>query len=722
MHRGIALPLRELASFSTRVSPWYVATVLLALTIPFADWSNAGSPPLKSQNGAKVDPLENHSDSQAGLSLANSSGGRRSAAFESVQAARDVFAKTRDPNIAIRSFIDILKCDDPEAKSLAAFFLGSFGSAAADALPSLKDLLSDGLPSVRLHAAEAILKINPSESKGWEVLRGCLHHPDSNIRYMTVFALAGASDGGEPKVLELLMSAMSDADSQVAAASAVAGEFARNSIVQRTPQSIAVWQAELAEQIIPIIDTRPGLGDEDRTSVSRNLGLAGEAASNSLPELRALILDSNAIARATALRAIWLIEGRPDSVMVHLQGLLNANDDTATTVIQTLGEIGPPASDLLPAILTHASLQTGAIQIQAGLAAAKIAPADTRGWDVISSMRRDEDCILRLLSVMALTNVGALRPDFVENELRESVRDRNLRVRAAATEGLHLIHASNAPDGGRQFGRRWSDGTQIVALHTQIPSEQPNDERPSVSAVALLPIVEDIGETLAISPLRDEDLDILSPSASLHVPTTSDSIPPLPATAPTQANVNSMASQIPQLPLTPSTHDSNELIPKALPSALEDVVAALDKPIERVRADVQTLPGDLPPNHAAAKLLEVTPLRHGTGITRSWYGSHFGWAPTALCHNALYFEEQNAERYGYHFGIAQGLVSGVHFFGTVPTLPYRLTANPPWECLYTLGLDRPGNCVPFRYHRLPWHTGAAIVQAGAMAGIVFLVP
>jgi hypothetical protein len=106
-----------------------------------------------------------------------------------------------------------------------------------------------------------------------------------------------------------------------------------------------------------------------------------------------------------------------------------------------------------------------------------------------------------------------------------------------------------------------------------------------------------------------------------------------------------------------------------------------------------------------------------------WDGNVFNWSASKSYHYPLYFEEVNLERYGYQcHPVAQPFVSGAHFFLTIPTLPYQMTANPPRECIYTLGHYRPGSCVPWRRNHLPWDPRAAAVEAGVVVGLVFLIP
>jgi hypothetical protein len=98
--------------------------------------------------------------------------------------------------------------------------------------------------------------------------------------------------------------------------------------------------------------------------------------------------------------------------------------------------------------------------------------------------------------------------------------------------------------------------------------------------------------------------------------------------------------------------------------------------------------------------------------TRTWTPLCYYWEAPALCYGPLYFEETNLERFGYsqtYLRTVQPLVSSAHFFGTTITLPYLLLAEPPGECVYTLGEYRPGSCVPFQWN-YPYFSPAARCQ------------
>ncbi|MGL4512834.1 MAG: hypothetical protein ACRCT8_07060 [Lacipirellulaceae bacterium] len=108
---------------------------------------------------------------------------------------------------------------------------------------------------------------------------------------------------------------------------------------------------------------------------------------------------------------------------------------------------------------------------------------------------------------------------------------------------------------------------------------------------------------------------------------------------------------------------------------------------------------------------------------RCWSDVTYMWKAAALCHKPLYFEDVHLERYGHSWGpIMDPLVSGAHFFGTLPVLPYCMGLTPPNECVYTLGHYRPGSCAPYMIDPIPFTWRAALFQAGATVGAAAILP
>jgi hypothetical protein len=114
----------------------------------------------------------------------------------------------------------------------------------------------------------------------------------------------------------------------------------------------------------------------------------------------------------------------------------------------------------------------------------------------------------------------------------------------------------------------------------------------------------------------------------------------------------------------------------------------------------------------------------GTAIApRCWSDVTYMWKAAALCHKPLYFEDVHLERYGHSWGpIMDPVVSGVHFFGRFPVLPYCMGLTPPNECIYTLGHYRPGSCAPYMIDPIPFSWRAALFQTGATFGAAAILP
>ena len=87
---------------------------------------------------------------------------------------------------------------------------------------------------------------------------------------------------------------------------------------------------------------------------------------------------------------------------------------------------------------------------------------------------------------------------------------------------------------------------------------------------------------------------------------------------------------------------------------------------------------------------------------RSWYATEFNWAASDLFAQPAYFDDPLLERYGQtRHPLVQPWLSGVHFFGQFPLMPYKIVVDRPFEKVYTLGYHRPGSPMPCMARRLP---------------------
>jgi hypothetical protein len=108
---------------------------------------------------------------------------------------------------------------------------------------------------------------------------------------------------------------------------------------------------------------------------------------------------------------------------------------------------------------------------------------------------------------------------------------------------------------------------------------------------------------------------------------------------------------------------------------------------------------------------------------RSWPETCYTWKASGLCHKPLYFEQSHMERYGHSWGpVLDPVISGAHFFASVPLLPYHMGLEPPCECIYPLGHYRPGSCAPRYIEPFPWSIRGGALQAATVTGLIFAVP
>ncbi|QGQ26719.1 hypothetical protein F1728_30390 [Gimesia benthica] len=173
----------------------------------------------------------------------------------------------------------------------------------------------------------------------------------------------------------------------------------------------------------------------------------------------------------------------------------------------------------------------------------------------------------------------------------------------------------------------------------------------------------------------------------------------------------------PDTPMTPAPAN-----PPAAKKAPRLVELGL-KPLTSLTLNTKPPTGDLPTNTAAEHLADIPAEKVTMGTTRDWQLMNKDWVAAAVPHNPLYFEEPYLERYGYNYGPAiQPFISAGRFFGRIPALPYMIGAYPLYECQYTLGYEKPGNCPPYQVERLPLSARGALFESLTVTGLVFLIP
>ena len=152
-----------------------------------------------------------------------------------------------------------------------------------------------------------------------------------------------------------------------------------------------------------------------------------------------------------------------------------------------------------------------------------------------------------------------------------------------------------------------------------------------------------------------------------------------------------------EVPVTPAA-DSTVTLDDADARHSNDVVnceSARDlKSIRNITADISIKHRDLtnPDNGLPLPVPPECSLGKERLEPRHWEQTTFSWVAAATYHKPIYFDDDQLERYGHTFGpVTQTTLSAVKFFATVPLVPYYMGVYPPNECIYDLGMYRPGS-------------------------------
>jgi hypothetical protein len=96
--------------------------------------------------------------------------------------------------------------------------------------------------------------------------------------------------------------------------------------------------------------------------------------------------------------------------------------------------------------------------------------------------------------------------------------------------------------------------------------------------------------------------------------------------------------------------------------------------------------------------------------------------PWYIVYPRLYFEEKNAERYGWEKGPFQPLISTLYFFKDVALLPHNIATYPCRRFETNAGQCQPGDPVPY-YLYPPELTGSGLLaEVGTIALITAIIP
>ena len=147
----------------------------------------------------------------------------------------------------------------------------------------------------------------------------------------------------------------------------------------------------------------------------------------------------------------------------------------------------------------------------------------------------------------------------------------------------------------------------------------------------------------------------------------------------------------------------------------------VSRQVTDVPLDIRPTEGEMPDDLAAARfgeeptIVETWPSEEPADIFCSY-------TPWTICYRPLYFEDIKLERYGANVGYLQTGLSGARFFSTIAALPYKMTVRPPRSCQCSNGFSRPGDCPLPGYGHREFRWDASLVEAAAVAAVVYILP
>ncbi|MBT4864189.1 MAG: hypothetical protein HON53_03585 [Planctomycetaceae bacterium] len=684
---------------------------------------------------------------------------------------------------AIKTLVPLLDEKDENLATLAAYVLGSMKTHAQPALGALRREMaaSDGM--LRLHLAEAIAKVDPTDKEAINVLTAALDDGNPDVRSQAAFALSVTDVQQVARVIPHLAFRLEDDEEVVRTAARLTLVGYLDSTepgVTGLTAYVLGTQGKEATPLLPELRSHLQQSDGfDRLQLAEAITRIDPADQSAGDILLAAFNDASPEVRSQAAFALSSVDVRwVGRVIPRLTSSLNDDDESVRTAARLtlegylqskkpgllsvtaymLGRIGPNADPLLPELRRLLKTRRGIDQLQVAEAITRIDPIDVAAVDVLTAALSNSDSSIRSQAAFALGSISARHIGRVRRPLSHAIEDRDEQVRQAARltlSGLGIEPTTVSPrlaKTTRSTPPQPDDSPQRVAGSKSGMSEPNTTE--ALPFPPRLPVQPEPVASTKKQPATQSTPAVVwvrnDATVDAPVPTT-PTAPMLPTNRPTVASTTSQPGLLPldldkredevirrtrvamlqpvpsaDLETPPSTPDRTRLGIFDISSgqSLLNYSNAIPYDDEGMR---QPMPEDDPKTADAFRAARIAAgyedetIRQPMGTGRGWMSYSYYWEAAALSHRPVYFEEPNLERYGNSFGLVQPVISAAHFFGTMPLLPYIAVVNPPQKATYTLGHYRPGSDIPFRYHRLPIRLNGALVEAATIWGLVLLI-
>lgn len=207
------------------VAAWSATTE----TVATADWANPGPGVLELLASADA------GDRKAALAEMDHRGIHGTEAVDAVQrlaaadpdllvrahAASTLWRLTHHADAPVGTLTGLLASDDESVLQVASYLLGTIGPSAAGAIPELRQLCDRSSGATRVHAAEALARIDTGSHAAVDLLTAALGDRDEETRWLSAIALGGVGRDLREDAVAALTAALQDPSDDIRSVAAL---------------------------------------------------------------------------------------------------------------------------------------------------------------------------------------------------------------------------------------------------------------------------------------------------------------------------------------------------------------------------------------------------------------------------------------------------------------------------------------------------------------------
>ncbi|MBD2043086.1 HEAT repeat domain-containing protein [Microcoleus sp. FACHB-672] len=307
--------------------------------------------------------------------------------------------------------------------------IGESGSVAKFAAPAIVQFLTNDNSSLRLSAAEVLIKLGNASEAVVQSLLALLEDDNSSMRLSAAKALVKLGNASEDVVQSLLALLQDDhwpGRKDTAEALGKLGN-ASEEVVQSL---LALFQ----DDHWPV-----------RLSAAEALGKLGNASEEVVQGLSALLQDDNSSVRSLTAQALGKLGNTSEAVMQSLLALLQDDDSSVRlSATKALGKLDNASEDVVQSLLALLEDDNSSMRYLAAHALGNLGNASDAVMQSLLALLQDDDWAVRCLTAEALGNLGNAS-DAVMQSLLALLQDDNSYVRSLTAEALVKLGNASEP-------------------------------------------------------------------------------------------------------------------------------------------------------------------------------------------------------------------------------------------------------------------------------------